>query len=269
MEKAQPSNLRDKLLKPAADIRNLLRWGYPKFATIRFVADHAGLNTQERQILVRVILPPDKTHSRAKKSLDCTQLRGRVLLIDGYNVLLCIDSLLKGELMWLCDDGFIRDTRFYFGKRKQISEIEEALETLLSFLAGAAPKAVSFLLDSQISKSGELAGLIRKRLNEKGIDGGAWTSKHVDFDLKRAGKLSGISSEKCTKSSSLNNLNKYLKRASKKDPEELSANFSKYIYNEPLLIATSDGIIIDEVFEVLDIPGCLMEKKGLKAFKLH
>ena len=48
--------LKEKLLKPARDIRSILRWGYPKFATIRFVADHFQLSLEERYILTRVIM---------------------------------------------------------------------------------------------------------------------------------------------------------------------------------------------------------------------
>lgn len=233
MHEISASNLREKLLKPAKDIRSILRWGYPKFATIRFVADHTRLNAGERQILIRVILPPDRTVTRAKKKLECENLRGRDLLIDGYNVLLTVDSLLKGEFIWLCDDSFIRDTRYYFGKKKHIEALEDALEEVLAFLAETGPKTVTILLDSQISRSGELAGLIRHKLEEKGIKGGAHTSKHVDFDLKSSTKI--------------------------------------YVGppGQTPIVATSDGIIIDVVSEVIDIPGCLMEKKGIEALRLY
>ena len=40
--------LKGKLLRPARDIRSILRWGYPKFSTIRFVADHF-------QLVVRIV----------------------------------------------------------------------------------------------------------------------------------------------------------------------------------------------------------------------
>ena len=54
------SDPKEKLLKPARDIRSILRWGYPKFATIRFVAEHSRLSAEERHILSRVIVSPEK-----------------------------------------------------------------------------------------------------------------------------------------------------------------------------------------------------------------
>jgi hypothetical protein len=221
--------LKEKLLKPARDIRSILRLGYPKFSTIRFVADHFQLSLEERRILTRVIMPPDRIVTRINKKVACTDIKDRNLLLDGYNVLLTVDSLLKKELMWFCDDGYIRDTRYYFSKAKQAEDIEEALETVLKFLSEIGPKSVSFLLDAQISRSGELAGFIRHKLKEYRISGEAKTSKIVDFELKAEG------------------------RNSEKD----------------IVLATSDGIVIDSVPEVLDIPACLMEKMGIEPIKLY
>ena len=62
---------KERLLKPARDIRSILRWGYPKFATIRFVAEHSQLSVEERHILTRVIMPPEKIVSRTRKKVAC------------------------------------------------------------------------------------------------------------------------------------------------------------------------------------------------------
>ncbi len=221
--------LKERLLKPARDIRSILRWGYPKFATIRFVADHSQLSAEERHILTRVIMPPDKVMTRIRKKITCNGIRDRDLLLDGYNVLLSVDSLLKNEPMWFCDDGYIRDTRYYFSKAKQAEDIEEALDAVLEFFSEAHPKSVTFLLDAQISRSGELAGFIRRKLKEQGIPGDAHTSKTADFDLKTEGGK----------------------------PEK------------QLVVATSDGIVIDSVLQALDIPACLMEKKGIEPVRLY
>ena len=220
---------KERLLKPARDIRSILRWGYSKFATIRFVAEHSQLSAGERHILTRVIMPPEKVVSRINKKIACDSISNRDILLDGYNVLLSVDSLLKNEPMWFCDDGYIRDTRYYFSKESQAEGIERSLDSVLEFLSGTTPKSVTFLLDSQISRSGELAGFIRRKLEERKIQGGARTSKTVDFDLKTEGG----------------------------DPEK------------KLIVATSDGIIIDSVLQVLDIPACLMEKMGIEPVRLY
>jgi hypothetical protein len=171
---------------------------------------------------------PDRIVSRLDKKIACTGLKDKDILIDGYNVLISVDSLLKKEPMWFCDDGYIRDTRYYYSKSKQAEDIEESLNFVLKFLSEVHPKSVIFLLDAQISRSGELAGLIRRKMNEYGIQGDARTSKTADFELKMAGGD--------------------LKRS--------------------LIIASSDGIVIDSVLQVIDIPACLMEKTGIEPIRL-
>jgi hypothetical protein len=131
--------------------------------------------------------------------------------------------------MWFCDDGYIRDTRYYFSKAKQVEGIEESLDAVIEFLSVAHPESATFLLDAQISKSGELAGFIRRKMKEYGLVGEARASKTADFELKKEGE----------------------------NPEKGT------------IIATSDGIIIDSVLEVLDIPACLMEKKEIEPFRLY
>lgn len=220
---------REKLLKPARDIRSILRWGYPKFATIRFVADHAQLSVEERHILTRVIMPPEEVIFRIRKKVACKDIKDKHILLDGYNVLLSVDSILKKEPMWFCDDGYVRDTRYYFSKAKQAENIEKALDEVLKFLSENHPKSLTFLLDAQISRSGELTGLIRRKMKEKGISGEARTSKTTDFELKTAGKRSG----------------------------------------NDFIVASSDGVVIDAVSEVLDIPACIMEEMKIEPVRLY
>jgi Uncharacterized conserved protein len=75
------------------------------------------------------------------------------LIIDGYNVGLTVLSVLEKDQVFLCDDGFIRDMNA--GSKKSSPRIIDALLLLSSYLK---EKGVDFIviLDSQISKSGEL-----------------------------------------------------------------------------------------------------------------
>jgi len=223
------SDMREKLLKPVRDIRRILLLGYPKFVTIRFVADHFQLNVEERHILTRIIVPPDRIASRISKKITYIDTRYKDILLDGYNVLLSVDSLLRKKPIWLCDDGYVRDTRCYFSKAKQIENLEESLGLVIEFLCEVHSKSVIFLLDAQISRSGELAGFIRYKMEEHGIPGEARISKTTDFELK---------------------------------------SYEGRPKND-LVVATSDGIVIDSVSQVIDIPAFLMEKMGIEPIRLY
>jgi hypothetical protein len=130
------------------------------------------------------VFSPDTSLKRRKKKLKCEELKGKTLLIDGYNVLITLESILQGERTWVADDSFIRDIRGLFRNHSNDKFTYEAVEEMLSFLVISEVKKATILLDTQMKHSGELAALIRKRMKDLSISGDARTSKHTDYGLK-------------------------------------------------------------------------------------
>lgn len=168
----------------ARDVRYLLDRGYPSQSAIRFVADHYRLPEEKRFVLARVLVPEKVAKSRQEKLVSSKSLRGQDLAIDGYNVLITTESLLSGEPVYRCDDGFLRDTRGIFRKYKTSRVTNQALKLIFGLVKESAPSSVLVLLDEQISKSGTLAAYIRKVMADFGIPGNAKTAPDTDRRLK-------------------------------------------------------------------------------------
>jgi hypothetical protein len=207
------NKLQEIMTEAAKDIRFLLDRGYRRGGAIRFVADHYRLGKKERYILARTVFSTDTATERKRKKLSCSELKGKKLMIDGYNVLITLESILRGERTLKADDSFIRDIKGVFRNHSNDSFTTEAVEKMLAFLSLSQVREVYVLLDSQLKNSGELASFIRKRMKELSIPGDAGTSKRVDYDLKSC--------------------------------------------NPSYVVATADGIIIDTVNNVIDLPGCI------------
>jgi hypothetical protein len=167
-------------------MRYLLERGYPKTSSIRFVGDHYRLDRSERHILTRVIVPRKTAIARNKKRLTYKEVAGKKILADGYNVLIATESILSYHTLWLCDDGFVRDTRGVFSSHRNTDITTEAVKQMCSILSKSNISYVKILLDSQMSQSGKLAALIRQELALLSLQGEVSTSAHVDFDLKHA-----------------------------------------------------------------------------------
>lgn len=212
------TSLISKLSSPARDIRYLLERGFPKTSSIRFVGDHYRLEKSERHILTRAIVPPKTAVARNRKRLTSKEVAGKKILADGYNVLIAIESMLSDHTLWLCDDGFVRDTREVFRSHNNTDITIEAVKQMCAILSKSNVSYVKVLLDSQMSQSGELAALIRQELSLLSLQGEVSASAHADFDLKHA------------------------------DPE--------------YVVATADGVIIDAVEKVIDLPQAVIEERG-------
>ncbi len=167
------------------DIRYLLERGYPQKGAVSFVCNHYRLDEEAGHLLSRVVIPREVSEKRKAKFLPCDKIEENIIVIDGYNILIGMESILEKKA-YLCDDGVIRDIKGTFRNYKASESTEAAIETILQFLKENKPAYVCFLLDSQISKSGLLAKRFREKLSDFGLKGDARTSKHVDYDLKNS-----------------------------------------------------------------------------------
>jgi hypothetical protein len=177
------------VLKQAAiDVRYLVDRGYPKESAVRFVSDHYRLPQEQRFVLMRVVVPASLAGERRAKKLtvNSLSLKGKALFVDGYNVLIAVESLLKGLPVYEGDDGFLRDTEGIFSGYKASEFTVPALSQILDLLSSAAPSNVEVIFDQQISMSGRLAGLVREMMVKHGLPGTARTARDVDHQLKLA-----------------------------------------------------------------------------------
>jgi hypothetical protein len=168
----------------ARDARYLVDRGYPKESAIRYVSDHHRLPEEQRFLLTRVVVPSKTAKARRGKVQPVGALLGRDLFIDGYNVLITVESLLGGKSVYLCDDGFLRDVQGIFRSYRTSDLTLPALEAIFGLIASACPADTEVLLDQQISMSGQLAEFMRRVMAEHKVPGIARTVRDVDFQLK-------------------------------------------------------------------------------------
>jgi hypothetical protein len=163
--------------------------GYPSDSAVRYVSDHHRLSVEQRFILQRTIVSADMALARMAKALQLRDLRGRVVFVDGYNTTITTQSLLAGYPVYLCDDGFLRDTRGFFRRDKASQVAVCAFFEILDLLAAVGAARVEVLLDQQISRSGELAKDVRGMMAKLSLPGAARCARDVDHQLKTCGSI--------------------------------------------------------------------------------
>ena len=166
------------------NLRYLLDQGYPRDSAVTFVANHYRLKLDERHLLARCVFSRAEILSHRAKAVSSTKVRGKRLGIDGYNVLITVESILTGNRVVKCDDGFIRDLRAIFGKYRKSSVTPRALTEILKTISRWKPVEVVIMFDSQMSKSGELAAEARRMLKQVEILGDAQAVAGVDFKVR-------------------------------------------------------------------------------------
>lgn len=157
------------------DLRYLLNRGYKKAYALTVVCNHYQLLKKDRHFLSRSVFSDATVLAVQKKRVDMKDIIGENVAIDGFNVLITVEAVLKNQAI-VCDDFFVRDIQGVFGKYTITETTHEALQKIYTVLKKYPPKTVTFYFDKQVSHSGDVCSLIRPHFPCK-------TTNHVDAAL--------------------------------------------------------------------------------------
>lgn len=167
------------------DYLYLLEHRYPEKSTLKLVSDRYALSGEERSMLFRGVVTTGQVKARRKKAVQQPE-KGNLYIIDGYNVIRTVGSYLNGNFVFVAMDGFLRDASEIHKKAVSDEIVDRSVDLILETLLDFRPKSVQFLLDTPVSKSGELASRINHRFFDLGITGEAVTVHSPDHYLKKA-----------------------------------------------------------------------------------
>lgn len=171
--------------KASQDLKYLLDRNYNRTTAINLVVNRYELSEKNCNLLHRYVFPEKEIRAHRKKICPPRRMRGKKIVIDGYNVLITVEAALEGKDTILGMDGILRDVKGIFSKYKFDKNSEKAIDKILEKLKEFKPSSTLFIFDSQISKSGELAAFVRERMEEHGLTGDAITSPHADKEIKK------------------------------------------------------------------------------------
>ena len=178
-----------KVLEAAKDLRYLLERGYHRESALRLIVDKYQLSMKQKLLLYRAVYDSSTAAKHKEKIVSVDRAKDSKLAIDGYNVLITVESGLRGGLLVLCDDGFIRDISAVHGKYRITSMTEKALGMIVTAVQELKPAKTNFYFDAQVSKSGELASYVRRTLKGSGLAGSAYAVERADVSTLNFGDI--------------------------------------------------------------------------------
>jgi hypothetical protein len=143
------------------DYRYFLDKDYPQKALLKLVGDKYRLSKQERNCLFRGVGKTSESMDRKKKIISSKAVHSSSLGIDWYNVLITVDSYLRGYPLFISDDGLIRDSSGVHASFHARESTHRALREIIRSIEVCTPQSVTIYLDAPISHSGEMAQTLR------------------------------------------------------------------------------------------------------------
>jgi hypothetical protein len=157
------------LHQAAGDFRYLLNRGYPREASLALVGNRYSLPRTARQLLHRGVFAGEVARARRNKLRRLSDLEGLPLALDGHNVLITLESALKGRMLVAADDGFLRDVAQLSRAYRDSPATRQALGLLAAYLRRHHPNPLTILYDAPMKRSGELALLTREIYDGQGL----------------------------------------------------------------------------------------------------
>jgi hypothetical protein len=163
----------------------LLNRDYPERAILKVIGDRYHLSRSQRHILFRGVAPRVKAMER-KARLTADICRKSVFL-DGYNVLITVMNYLYGKILFISNDGMLRDVGENYGKIRNKELFRRSCLLVMEVLRQDRPSAVTVFLDSPVSHSAIHKLELTHLLEEYHLEGEIVLSRSPDYELKHLG----------------------------------------------------------------------------------
>lgn len=148
------------LREAVGDLSWLRSRGYPQRASLALVGDRYRLRDRQRKALQRCAAADSQIEARQRSRIEVDQLADETLIVDGYNVILSLETALSGGVLLLARDGVMRDLAAMSRHYRRVEVTRTAIDLLGEFLDAMGCGRVHVLLDRPVSNSGRLRDTI-------------------------------------------------------------------------------------------------------------
>jgi hypothetical protein len=159
-----------KLKEAVTDLSYFLSRGYGEKATLALVGNRYRLNSRQQQAVRGMSASQNQIEDRQSKEIQSKELEGKEIAIDGFNVLILLESILSNAYVFKGQDGFIRDLSSVHGTYKRVKQTSQAIEMIAEFYKKEKIKTIYWFFDKPVSNSGRLKKMIEEIALENQYD---------------------------------------------------------------------------------------------------
>ncbi|WP_342648510.1 DUF434 domain-containing protein [Mucilaginibacter sp. CSA2-8R] len=154
-----PVSEQQKLLTALDDMHYLLSKDYPPRATLALVGNRYRLRQRQILALQGMACSAQDINGRREKEVSANFIKGNTIFLDGFNVLIVMETLLSGGFVFRGLDGCYRDISSVHGSYKRVRQTLNVLVIIGQALQQLGAEKVVWIFDAPISNSGRLKTL--------------------------------------------------------------------------------------------------------------
>ncbi|MFH1419678.1 MAG: DUF434 domain-containing protein, partial [Planctomycetota bacterium] len=144
---------------------------------LALVGNRHDLEERQRIAVRRSACSDQSLHRRTRSRVAVAQCGQHPLGIDGYNLLITIESGLSGGPIFVGRDGAYRDLASVHGTYRKVEETLPAVRLIHENIQTIGVSTIDWYLDRPVSNSGRLKTLIAEVVESSGV---RWNIELVD-----------------------------------------------------------------------------------------
>jgi hypothetical protein len=170
----------NNLLQALEDMHYLLSRNYPPKASLALVGNRYQLVQRQQQALLGMSASAEEISKRKMKERSPASLKDQTIFLDGFNVLIILETALSGGFVFEGLDGCYRDIASVHGTYKKAQHTEQALILIGETLQLLQLQKVIWVFDAPISNSGKLKSFCYELAEKHGFPWEIILENHPD-----------------------------------------------------------------------------------------
>jgi len=145
-----------KMQDAITDVSYLLSRGYSEKSSVQLAGNRYKLNARQQHAVQGMSASETQISQRRKTQLSADQLKGQTVVIDGFNLIIILESFLSNAYVFKGLDSCYRDLSSVHGTYKRVQQTATVLTLVGDFLKEAQVNEVVWILDQPVSNSGRM-----------------------------------------------------------------------------------------------------------------
>ena len=150
-----------------SDVSYLLSRGYSNKSSVALAGARYKLDVRQQKALRGMVASPQEIELRKDKSVGNEQLVNQKVDIDGFNLLILLETAFSGGYLFKGIDGAYRDLSSVHGSYKRVTRTMDVLKSVGDYLKSLKVGEVTWYFDTPVSNSGRLKTILYELSQEQ------------------------------------------------------------------------------------------------------
>ncbi len=149
-----------KLKMAVQDMHYLLSRGYAERASSELTGNRYRLKARQIQAVRAASASETQIRNRAGKARQISALQDATVHLDGFNIIILLESLLSGAYIFRGADGCLRDLSNVHGTYRKVDQTLKSIELVAAFFQKSGVLKLIWIFDKPVSNSGRIKQMV-------------------------------------------------------------------------------------------------------------